>query len=176
MRDRELVERFLAGESEAFHDLVEKYQEPVYRVAWRFLGNHHDALEISQETFARAFEKLATFDLARKFSVWLMSVAANYSRDVLRRRGRRPEILDDERLARTPGGGSPDGEAVRQEEAERLREAVSTLDDDKRLAVLLRYFEGLSLKEVAEVTGEGESTLKVRLFLARKEIMRKLLE
>ena len=70
-KDRELVERCLSGDSSAFHELVERYQEPVYRVVWRFLRNHHDASEIAQEAFARAWQKLASYDLARPFSVWL---------------------------------------------------------------------------------------------------------
>ena len=80
-------------------------------------------------------------------------------------------VHDDERLTRVPGGEAPDRDAARKEEAERLREAVEKLDDEKRLAVVLRYFEGMSLRELAEATGEPESTLKVRLFRARKEIL-----
>ena len=173
-KDRELVERCLSGDTSAFHELVERYQEPVYRVVWRFLRNHHDASEIAQEAFARAWQKLASYDLARPFSVWLFSVAANLARDLLRKKARRGEVLDSERIYSVPGGASPSGDAEDREAAERLRKAVDTLDDEKRLAVVLRYFEGLSLAEVAEITGTPANTLKVRLFRARKELMGKL--
>lgn len=174
IEDRELVEQCLAGDVQAFHGLVEQYREPVYRLAWRYLGNHHDALEIAQETFARAFEKLDRFDVTRPFSSWLMTVAANLCRDILRRRGRRPDHYGEEGLRLVPGGEAPEDKAADREEVERLRRAVDELDDDKRLAVLLRYFEGMSLKEMAEVTGTAPNTLKVRLFRARQELFEKL--
>ena len=103
-----------------------------------------------------------------------MTVASNGARDLLRRKARRPEVLSDESLSRVPGGDSPLGAATRREDAERLRAAVETLDDDKRLAVVLRYFEGMSLAEIAKITGTEAGTLKVRLFRARKELMEKL--
>ena len=172
--DKDLVERCLQGDSRAFDGLVGRYQEPVYRVVRRFLGNREDALEASQETFARAYLKLGTFDTSRKFSTWIFTVAGNLARDVLRRKKRRPEILETEMLSFVPGGDRPEQFAVKKEEAERLRAAVETLSEEKRMAVVLRYFEGLPLAEVSEITGTEVSTLKVRLFRARKELMRKL--
>jgi RNA polymerase sigma-70 factor, ECF subfamily len=174
--DRELVQRTLRGNGGAFESLVVRYQDRVYRVARRYLSRHWDALEVAQETFARAFEKLGTYDQKRPFSTWLLSVCANAARDVLRRRGRRPEAL-----APDPGDGpadepGPDRAASDHEEARRLREAVERLDEDKRLAVVLRYFEGMSIQEIADVTGTEVSTLKVRLFRARQDLFRMLEE
>jgi RNA polymerase sigma-70 factor, ECF subfamily len=174
--DRELVERCLAGDSRAFAGLVERYQDRVYRVVRRFLRNREDALEVSQETFARAYEKLEKFDVTRNFSTWILTVAGNLARDLLRRRKRRPEILETEMLGSMTGGNAPEGEAAKREDAERLRAAVDTLEPEKRIAVVLRYFEGLSLSEVSEITGTEVNTLKVRLFRARKELMAKLEE
>jgi RNA polymerase sigma-70 factor (ECF subfamily) len=174
LEDKELVERCLQGDAGAFEGLVSRYQEPVYRVVRRFLGNREDALEISQETFARAWQKLAMFDPSRKFSTWIFTVAGNLARDVLRRKKRRPEVLETEMIVSLPGGDRPENSAVQREEAERLRAAVETLSEDKRLAVVLRYFEGMPLAEVAEITGTEVSTLKVRLFRARKDLMKML--
>ena len=174
LKDRELVERCLAGEADAFHGLVERYRDSLYRLVYRFLGNHHDALEISQEAFARAWEKLVTFDRSRSFRVWLLSVAANLSRDLLRKRKRRGLVHSDELLRGAIGEGSPAGDASEREEHERLRDAVSRLPDEKRLVVILRYFEGMSLAEMEEVVGESRSTLKVRLHRARKDLLRDL--
>ncbi|MEN8149072.1 MAG: sigma-70 family RNA polymerase sigma factor [Planctomycetota bacterium] len=168
------MERSLAGETEAFHGLVERYRDPLYRLVYRFLPNHHDALEISQETFARAWEKLGTFDTARSFRVWLFSIGANQARDLIRKRGRRGLVHSDDLLAGAAGGGSPEAAASISEESERLRAAVDRLPDEKRLAVVLRYFEGMSIAEMEEITGEGRSTLKVRLFRARKDLLRML--
>ncbi|MHC4473114.1 MAG: RNA polymerase sigma factor [Planctomycetota bacterium] len=173
-QDRERIERCLAGEPEAFHGLVEDYQGAVYRVVRRFLVNPDDALEITQETFARAFEKLGTFDRSRPFRAWLLSVAANLCRDLLRKSGRRSVVLDHERLDGVPAGAPPESVASEREEAERLRRAVDRLTDDKRLAVVLRYFEGMSIAEISEITGTDASTLKVRLFRARKDLGRML--
>jgi len=173
-RDLEWVERCLAGEAEAFHGLVERHQDALYRLVFRFLANRDDALEITQEAFARAFEKLHMFDRRRSFSVWLLSVAANLARDLLRKRGRRSEVLDPERIEQAPGGEAPERGAAEREEAELLRRAVASLSDEKRLAVVLRYFEGKSIAEVAEITGTPKGTLKVRLYRARKELGRML--
>lgn len=172
--DRELIESCLAGDGESFHGLVERYQDRVYRVAWRYLGSHHDALEVAQETFARAFGKLATYDPDRPFATWLLAVAANRARDLLRRRGRRPERLAEDLGDRPGPEGGPEMAASLKERAERLRAAVAGLDEEKRLAVTLRYFEGMTIGEIAEVTGTDPGTLKVRLFRARKELFRKL--
>jgi RNA polymerase sigma-70 factor (ECF subfamily) len=104
--------------------------------------------------------------------VWLLSVAANFSRDLLRKRGRRGLVLGEERIhAQAAEGGSPADSAEASEEHERLRDAVARLPDDKRLAVVLRYFEGMSLGEMAEVTGVEVNTLKVRLHRARKDLL-----
>jgi RNA polymerase sigma-70 factor (ECF subfamily) len=172
--DKDLVDRCLRGDGRAFDGLVDRYQEPVYRVVRRFLGNRDDALEATQEAFARAYSRLSTFDPSRKFSTWIFTVAGNLARDVLRRQKRRPEVLETEMLSSVPGGDRPDQFAVRREEAERLRAAVETLPEEKRMAVVLRYFEGLPLTEVAEITGTEISTLKVRLFRARKDLMKML--
>jgi len=168
------VERCLAGEAEAFHGLVERYGDALYRLVYRFLGNHHDALEMSQEAFARAWEKLATFDRSRSFRVWLLSVAANLSRDLLRKRGRRGLVHSNDLLRGATGGESPQTDASEREEHERLRAAVSRLPDDKRLVVILRYFEGLSLAEMEEIVDVPRNTLKVRLHRARKDLLRDL--
>ena len=172
--DHDLVNRSLSGDTRAFDGLVGRYQEPVYRVVHRFLGNREDALETTQEAFAKAYQKLETFDTSRKFSTWMFTVAANLARDVLRRQKRRPEVLETEMLSSVPGGDRPEQFAVKREDAERLRAAVETLPEEKRLAVVLRYFDGLPLTEVAEITGTEVSTLKVRLFRARKDLMKML--
>jgi RNA polymerase sigma-70 factor (ECF subfamily) len=174
LKDRELVDRCLAGEADAFHGLVDRHRDALYRLVYRFLGNHHDALEISQDAFARAWEKLTTFDRSRSFRVWLMSVAANLARDLLRKRGRRGLVHSDDLLRGAAGGGSPERAATEREEHERLREAVDRLPDEKRLVVVLRYFEGLSLAEMEEIVGDPRNTLKVRLHRARKDLLREL--
>ncbi|MCU0727454.1 MAG: sigma-70 family RNA polymerase sigma factor [Planctomycetes bacterium] len=173
--DRELVRQALSGSGPAFETLVERYQDRVYRVALRYLGRHQDAEETAQETFMRAFTKLETYDAERPFPTWLLSICANAARDTLRRRGRRPEapMPESDPPDRRPG---PARGAVEREEAERLREAVARLDEEKRLAVVLRYFEGLSLAEIADVTGTEVATLKVRLFRARQELFRMMEE
>jgi RNA polymerase sigma-70 factor (ECF subfamily) len=171
---KELVERSLAGEADAFHGLVERYRDSLYRLVYRFMGNHHDALEITQEAFARAWEKLATFDRKSSFRTWLLSIGANQARDLLRKRARRGLVHSDDLLAGAEGGASPESAATATEERERLRAAVDRLPEDKRLVVVLRYFEGMSIAQIEEVTGERPSTLKVRLFRARKDLLRML--
>lgn len=172
--DRELVMRCRAGEADAFLGLVSAYREPLYRMAYRFLRDHHDALDVAQEAFARAWEKLESYDPARPFATWLMSIGANLARDILRKRGRRNTFVDHDAVRDATGGRGPEAEVAGRDEAERLRRAVAELDEDKRIAVTLRYFEGRSLAEMEEITGIAANTLKVRLFRARRELQEKL--
>jgi RNA polymerase sigma factor (sigma-70 family) len=172
--ERQWVESCLDGDTESFRPLVERYQLPVRGLLQRLTGNAEDARELAQEAFLRAYRKLASFDVERPFGAWIRTIATNLARDRLRRVARgepraRATIGD-----RASGEAGPVDEAARAEESDRLRQAVASLEDEARRLVEMRYFEGLSLAEVAERTGVPRNTLKVRLFRLRKELLRRL--
>jgi RNA polymerase sigma-70 factor (ECF subfamily) len=169
--DRADVERTLRGDLAAFEALVERHRDVVYRVAARIAGPH-DAEDISQDAFLRAFHRLGRFRGDAPFRAWLLQIAHNAAVDHLSRR--RPEPVED--------AGDHEGteQAVARLPAERLesRERIARLEaklrglpPEQRAALVLRDIEGLSYDEIATVTQAPLGTVKVRLFRARRELI-----
>jgi RNA polymerase sigma-70 factor (ECF subfamily) len=172
--ERRWVERCLDGDPEAFRPLVERHQGPVHGLLWRLTGSRDDARELAQEAFLRAYDRLGAYDPARPFGTWIRTIAANLARDRLRRRARGEPRAVPEFPGRAGDAPDPAAEAAREEEAARLREAVSALPRDGRALVEMRYFEGLDLAEIARRTGATRGAVKVRLFRLRKDLLRVL--
>jgi RNA polymerase sigma-70 factor (ECF subfamily) len=174
--ERRWVESCLAGDPDAFRPLVERYQDRIFGLAMRLTGNAEDAREIAQDVFLRAFRALDSFDLTRPFSTWIRTIAANLARDRLRRQARG----EPKAVAGFPGlpheAPGPVADAARLEDADRVHRAVEELPAEARDLIAMRYFEELSLGEIAERTGLRRSTLKVRLFRLRRELARRLTE
>src|SRR5690625_1049522 len=93
MTDAELVAKVVAGERREFAVLVERYQRDIYNLAYRSTYNRHDAEDITQETFLRAFRSLAKYDTTRSLRTWLYTIAVNICRDWVRRQGSRPQAV-----------------------------------------------------------------------------------
>jgi RNA polymerase sigma-70 factor, ECF subfamily len=177
--DAELVERTLAGFEDGFRTLVGRHQRSVYNLLVRMLRNPALSEELAQDTFLKAFSHLRTFDPRYKFSNWILRIAHNTAVDALRRRGPQ-ELSIDEPLA--PGQVRLDemlvdpasDEAVRRIEQQDLSRmldaALDRLRPEYRRAVVLRYQEGLSYEEMADVTGLPIGTVKSNLHRARAEM------
>lgn len=172
----------LGGSEEAFRRLVERFQRPVFTLVVRMVGDPAAAEDLAQETFLKAFRRLATYDPERKFSSWLFKIAHNTTLDHLRRRG--PESVPLERTDDDPEGGgglaavladdslrSPEAAAQRGDLAAALGAAVGALRPEYREIVLLRYQEGMAYQDIAEVSGLPLGTVKTHLHRARKELM-----
>lgn len=168
MEDHDLVMASLRGDSSAFEALVLKYQTPVYNLAYRMLGRAEDAEDISQEAFVRAFVKLNTFDLDKKFSNWLLAITSHLCIDYLRRK--RALYLDDQDYAEWVGNNeeSPEPMALMQEQKGEIRGLLATLPPKYRNILILRYWNEMSYSEIGEATGLAEGTVKTRLFRARR--------
>ena len=161
------------GDTAAFGHLVEAYQNPVYNLAYRMLGNGPEAEDAAQEAFIRAYKYLDSYDPKRPFSTWLFSIASHYCIDQLRRRRidwlpLREEIAEPVRLA----SASPNPEAV---VTERDREAwienlMETLSPTDRAAVTLHYWYDCSYSEIADVLDLTVSAVKSRLYRARRAL------
>jgi len=158
------------GDVEAFAKLVEAYQTPVYNLAYRMLGNSVEAEDAAQETFIRVYKRLDTYDVSRKFSSWLLSIASHYCIDRLRRR--RMTLLSLEDVAFTGHLASeedrPEEAITRDEKASQVHQLLGELPEDYRAAVVLRYWYDYSYKEIAEALDTTESAIKSRLFRARQ--------
>jgi RNA polymerase sigma-70 factor, ECF subfamily len=170
-QERAWIEQALKGDHESFGYLIRAYERPVYNLAYRMLGDPTEAEDAAQETFLRAYTKLATYQPDRKFVNWLLSIASHYCIDSLRRRTRAPQLSLDGPLPpewTMSTAPRPDQVASKKEEENRVRKSLDGLPADYRAAVVLRYWYDLSYAEIAEAMNTTESAIKSRLHRARQ--------
>jgi RNA polymerase sigma-70 factor (ECF subfamily) len=183
-QDAILVGKALAGDRGAFDDLIRRYQRQAVAVSYRLLGNTHDALEVSQDAFLKAFGSLATLQKPEAFGGWLMRIVSNLSLNFRRSRKTRRQIgLDD--LASAPEAGQPDaagaseymssaGNPVRrlegQELGRKLSEAMAQLPEKQRLAITMFTIEQMPQKQVAEALDCSVEAVKWHVFQGRKRL------
>lgn len=176
--DSVLVEECRNGDVDAFGQLVTRYKDRIYNVAYRFLGNHEDAQDVAQEVFVRAFHGIQGFQGRAKVYTWLYSIAGNLARNRLRdgsRMGRNRGTSLEALEAAAPGtaqraasGGITPEEAARGRELdEALQECLEELPEHYRMTFVLRTFERLSYDEIADAMGCPKGTVKSRLNQAR---------
>ncbi len=141
------IRRAQRGDDQAFTQLVERYQRPVYNLCYRMLGEANVADDAAQETFVRAYQNLQRFDVQRPFDTWLLSIAAHYCIDLLRRRRFSIFSMDDDQEGDGPliwvpdhSALHPEQEAIRHEEQDLLRRLINTLEATDRAAIILRCF------------------------------------
>ncbi len=164
------------GSDEAFTKLVETYQTPVFNLCYRMLGEPELAEDAAQETFLRAYQHLHRYDQKRPFATWLLSIAAHYCIDKLRRRkfsmfsmdaedeeGNTFEIAD-------PDSPNPEAESIKGQTRTRVQSMLKDLDDTDRAAIIMRYWYDYSEIEIAESLRLTVSAVKSRLHRARKEL------
>jgi RNA polymerase sigma-70 factor (ECF subfamily) len=164
------------NDHQAFDLLVERWQERIRALCIRMTGNLHTAEDLVQETFARVFEKRAAFRGDSKFSTWLWRIALNLCYDELRRQQRHPGAQENqmENLLRVHGIDSvtPRRQVQQMEEAELVREALMRLAENYRTVLVLRHYEGLKLREIAEVLDIPEGTVNSRMAEALVQLSR----
>lgn len=173
--DSELAEKASRGDREAFGALVEKYQGPIYGYALNFFRQQERAQDVAQDTFLRAFRFLHTYDATRRFSTWLYTIARNLCIDRLRDEQRR-ELLSVDGVppaAVSPHEG-PLAVLVGREDRSRLVEAIRRLPEKYRTPIVLCYAQGLPYQEVSEILGISLNNTKIRIFRAKKLILREL--
>lgn len=179
--DAALVDDCKSGNPAAFDELVRRYKDRVYHVVYRFVGNHEDAQDLSQEVFLRAHQSLAQFEGRSKIYTWLYSIAGNLARNRLRdggRRGRDKVVRLDEMRAEREQAAVPNPEqAARGREMEAaMQEALLTLPEHYRIVFVLRTVDRLSYDEIAEIVGCPKGTVKSRLNYARGQLYARLKE
>jgi RNA polymerase sigma-70 factor, ECF subfamily len=173
MTDNELVERARTGDARSYEELVRRYERLVGRVLYSYAGRDAAVEDLVQETFLRAYDRLSTFNPEYRFKTWLLAIANNLGIDTLRRRRDvvefNPEVHG--RVVR-----SPEAVATEAERAKSVQEAVMTLPENYSVPLVLRYAEGLTYAEIAEVLGITVPALKSRLFRARNMLAERLEE
>ncbi len=171
MTDNELVERARTGDARSYEELVRRYERLVGRVLYSYAGRDAAVEDLVQETFLRAYDRLSTFNPEYRFKTWLLAIANNLGIDTLRRR-RDVVEFNPEVHGRVVRG--PEAVATEAERAKSVREAVMTLPETYSVPLVLRYAEGLTYAEIAEVLGITVSALKSRLFRARNMLAERL--
>ena len=171
--DRELVAACQRGERDAFRALFETYKDKVYSVALRFSGDSAVAMDIAQDTFLKLFSSIRDFRGEARFETWVYRLVVNSCLDHKRRSWRLIPIAD-ELLAVLQAPADSLGEVLRGEMRQRVQSAVDRLSPDLRMVIVLRYTEGLSYEEIAEVLGCSQGTVASRLNRAHKALERRL--
>jgi RNA polymerase sigma-70 factor, ECF subfamily len=166
--DRELVDRFQAGERSAFDTLVRRHQKGMWRLIHRYVKRDADASDVAQQAFVRAFKGLVSFRGAATVRSWMYRIAINCALTWLRdhRREEPTEIAEDALTEAHPGPSA----LIGTENTARLRAAIATLPPKQKLVLELRVFDDLSFKEVAELAECTENTAKVNFHYAVKKL------
>jgi RNA polymerase sigma-70 factor (ECF subfamily) len=171
MGDTELISRAAGGDPAAFQLLVEQHRAMVYRVAYQFAGNHHDAEDIAQDVFIKVYRSLSRFRQDSQFTSWIYRIAMNACIDHRRRQspaGTAPFGEEaEQQLEKTPEERpGPEIAAYAGELGAVLEAAIGRLPQGQRIVFIMRHYEGLKLGEIASALGLAEGTVKRQLHAA----------
>lgn len=177
--DQELVRQTLAGNLESFRLLVDRYRSKVYSLAYRLIGDKGEAEDMSQEAFLKVFRNLDKFDLQLSFSTWLYKIATNVCLSHLRRRRFFPAFQSEEQqlehlaISET---GNPAELLEQGEVSDLVKTALQSLPARCQLVMVLKYMNGLSYSEIAEVLKTSKENVETTLYRGRKLLARLLIE
>jgi len=180
--DEELVIEIRRGRREAFVELVERYRNQLFQLAYRMLGDYGLAEDVAQETFLRVYESLAGFKVHRKFSAWIYRIATNLCIDLLRKQGRiriqstdQPVPGTEDFYPEIPSPRPPtEAVALRRQLQAQLQRLIASLPPKYRAVIVLRYVQDLAYQEIAEILELPLGTVKTRLFRAREALRARL--
>ena len=178
--ERELVRKAQKGDKEAFEELIKRHQHRVFAIARRILKRQEDVEDISQQVFVKAYFSLKRFDQRAAFSTWLYKITVNECWDLLRKKKVRPLVfeaeLSEEQARRYTASENPVADipdvSDRLEARERVEGLLAHVERRDRTMLVLKEVEGFSVEEIAEVLNLNANTVKVRLFRARRRIVR----
>ncbi|KAA0542934.1 RNA polymerase sigma factor SigW [Bacillus sp. BGMRC 2118] len=172
------------GDQNAFSEIVELYKDKVYILCYRMLGNSHEAEDIAQEAFIRAYINIDSYNIDKKFSTWLYRIATNLSIDRIRKK--KPDFYLDAEVKGTEGltmysqvasdTPLPEEEVESLELQQSVQEEILKLPEKYRAVIVLKYIEELSLKEISDILGLPISTIKTRIHRGREALRKQLRE
>ena len=182
LSEEALIAAAQGGDVSAFNRLVLSYQDMAYNAAYRILGDPDGAMDATQEAFLNGYRALPSYR-GGSFKAWLLRIVTNCCYDQMRARQRRPStplddlIEDDEHSALlTDGAESPEARLERLDLDEAIQQALRTLPEDQRIAVIMSDIEGLSYEEIAAATAANLGTVKSRLSRGRSRLRDYILE
>jgi RNA polymerase sigma-70 factor (ECF subfamily) len=156
---------------ENFESVVAHYSRTVFNIAFRIVDSYEDAMDITQTTFMKAYERIDSYDPTHRVFSWLYRICTNEAINCVKRR-KRWEPLDND----VPLEASPDDDVARNETNQQLQRALMTLTLDYRIVIILRHFHDLSYGEIAEILDIPEKTVKSRLFTGRQLLRKSLIK
>lgn len=179
---KRIIQDVKKGDQQAFTDLVELYKDKVYQISYRMVGNVHEAQDIAQEAFLRAYMNIETYDVNRKFSTWLFRIATNLSIDRLRKK--KPDFYLEHEVEGTNGltlssqlaatDELPEDQVITHELQDWIQGEILQLPSKYRSAIVLKYIEDLSLKEISEILDLPIATVKTRIHRGREALRKRL--
>lgn len=181
--DNNAMVRLQQGEDLALNEIINRWKQPLANYAMRYVGNESDAVDIAQETFVKIYVHRHKYRAGSRFSSWLLTIATNLCRNHTRWRSRHPAVSIDEENDGIPNSlsnkltdSSPlPGEKLEADEQNKMvKDAVISLPDDLKTAILLYEFEDRSYEEIAEILGCSSKAVEMRLYRARQLLKEKL--
>lgn len=181
--EQNIIDRICRGDTAAFQRLVERYKKKIYFLAYDILGDHHEAEDISQEVFIKVFRSLRNFRRDAKMSSWIYQITANTCIDALRKKKSKPQVnLEDfnhvslqDNLA---GGGNrvqnPEFSAEASIMQHKIQNALHKVTPKERTVFVMRHYNDLKIKEIAETLQVSSGTVKSLLFRALKKLRKEL--
>jgi len=178
MDDLKIIESCLLGNTQVFSRLIDNYKSMVYNLAYRMSNNPHEAEDISQEAFIRAYQSLARFNPSYKFSTWLYQITLNIIRDKFKKKEidyislDTPVETDDSEFYHQPADLTNNPEQIfsQRENLQAIQQAIYSLPLKYREVIVLRHLQDLSYIEIANILKLPQGTVKVRLYRAREQL------
>ena len=172
--DNYYVEEVLAGQTQAYAELVNRHKDMVYTIAIGLLHIREEAEEVSQDVFLKAFQALNKFKKQAKFSTWIYRIVYNECISRLRKKKLNQISLDENKINFSDSLITDENSANEDEKHRMLQEAIMDLPKEDKAIILLYYFESLSIEEISVITSLSKSNIKIRLFRIRNKMHERL--
>ncbi|MEH6942970.1 RNA polymerase sigma factor SigW [Bacillus sp. JJ722] len=179
---KQRIKQVLKGDQNAYGELVEIYKDKVFQLCFRMLGNRHEAEDMAQEAFVKAYVNIHTFNIKLKFSTWLYRIATNLCIDRIRKK--KPDYYLDAEVAGTDGlnmysqiasdAEDPSDEVESLELHDTIQKEIMKLPEKYRTVIVLKYIEELSLKEIGKILDMPIGTIKTRIHRGREALRKQL--
>ncbi|WP_338471376.1 RNA polymerase sigma factor SigW [Niallia sp. XMNu-256] len=176
------IKQVLKGDQNAFGEIVEMYKDKVYQISYRMLGNRHEAEDIAQEAFLRAYVNIQSYNTEYKFSTWLYRITTNLCIDRIRKK--KPSYYLDAEVSGTEGLNMysqipsttrlPEDDVESLELQDTIQKEIMKLPEKYRSVIVLKYIEELSLKEISEILDMPLGTVKTRIHRGREALRKRL--
>lgn len=175
-----LIERAQARDEAAFRELVEKYQSKVFSIIYGILRNQNDAEDIAQQVFTKIYFSIGNFDARSSLLTWIYKITTNECYDYLRKKRVRKLVYesdvseDDTRMMENSEANADRAQAIDDQLSQRqlVMKLLEKVSPEERNLILMKEVEGLSVQELADMTGMNENTIKVKLFRARQKLLK----